>query len=149
MFIVLLIVHVLGAVFLVGPLAILPMLGLREIRNGRAEGVAAIARSTRLFAFLSILVLVIGFGLLSTSHDRHPATIATPWVAASVIIFVAAVSLILLVTVPSLVFEARRLAAPAAEPSASSTPAYRRVAASSGAAALGLVAITVLMVWQP
>jgi len=145
---VLLAAHVVAAVFVIGPMAILPMAGLREIRRSRAAPLSAIASASLLFSLMSLAVFVLGFAVLATARTREPLSVTTPWVAASIIIYLVATSLSLFVTVPSLTSEARRLSEPLPVPDASAR-AYRTVAASSGATAVGLVVITVLMVWQP
>jgi len=76
--------HVVGAVFIVGPMAILPMTGMRAILAGRGGQVAVLARSTFVFSLLSLLVVVLGFGILGvTTHDTK---VTTPWVLSSLIL---------------------------------------------------------------
>jgi len=140
--------HVVAAVFIIGPMAILPMVGLREIRQAHAARLTAIASASLLFSLLSLAVFVLGFAVLATARTREPLSVTTPWVAASIIIYLVATSLSLFVTVPSLKSEVRRLSYPLATPRPSMR-SYRTVAASSGVTAVGLVAVTVLMVWQP
>ncbi|MBK4346963.1 DUF2269 family protein [Lacisediminihabitans changchengi] len=144
----LLVAHVVAAMFVIGPMAILPMMGLREVRAANAGRLDSISRATRLFSLLSLVVVVLGFGVLATARSKEQLTVLTPWVAASVIIYLVATSLSLFVTVPLLRNEADRLTSPQSTPHRSMR-AYRAVAAASGATTLGLVAITVLMVWQP
>ena len=48
--------HVVAAVFIVGPLAILPMTAMRAIRAGQGQQVDVLARSTFLLSLLSLLV---------------------------------------------------------------------------------------------
>src|SRR6476661_1899666 len=78
--------HVVGAVFIVGPMAILPMTAMRAIRAGQGAQVAVLAKSTFVFSLLSLLVAALGFGVLGvSSQDEKHATISTPWVLASII----------------------------------------------------------------
>jgi uncharacterized membrane protein len=148
--------HVVAAVFIIGPMAILPMTGLRAIRAGQGDQVAALARSTFVFSLLSLLVVVFGFGILGfTTHDT---TVTTPWVLISLILYVIALALSLFGVVPAMRSAAELLApagapAPGATPAAGAVPdtgkAYGRVAMLSGIASLLLVAIVVLMSWKP
>jgi uncharacterized membrane protein len=133
------VLHVVAAVFIVGPMAILPMTALRALRAGNTEQVALLAKSTRVFSLLSLVVAVLGFGVLGMSKRSDDLSFSTPWILTSVILYVVAVVVSLVVVVPSL-----RAASGGA---AAST--YGRVAAGSGVVALLLVAVTVLMVWQP
>ena len=83
--------HVVGAVFIVGPMAILPMTAMRAIRAGQGAQVAVLAKSTFVFSLLSLLVAVLGFGILGVSgQDEKHATISTPWVLVSIILYAVA-----------------------------------------------------------
>lgn len=137
---VLTVLHVAGAVFLVGPMAILPMTALRALRAGEAGQVAALARSTWIFSLLSVLVAVFGFGVLGLA--RSQLTITTPWILISLVLYAVALLLNLFVVVPAL-----RTAAES--PGGIDRGGYGRVAGMSGIVALLLVAVVVLMVWKP
>jgi uncharacterized membrane protein len=133
------VLHVVAAVFIVGPMAILPMTALRALRAGNTDQVAVLAKSTRIFTLLSLVVAVLGFGVLGMSKRSDDLSFSTPWILASVILYVVALVVSLVVVIPAL-----RAAAGGA---AGST--YGRVAGGSGIVGLLLVAVTVLMVWQP
>jgi len=75
--------HVVGAVFIVGPMAILPMTAMRAVRAGQGAQVAVLARSTFVFTLLSLVVALLGFGVVGVS--THGTTISTPWVLISII----------------------------------------------------------------
>lgn len=75
--------HVVAAVFVIGPMAILPMTAMRAMRAGQGAQVAVLARSTFVFSMLSLLVVVFGFGILPFS--KYGTTVTTPWVLASLI----------------------------------------------------------------
>ena len=51
--------HVVAAVFVVGPMAILPMTAMRAIRAGQGQQVDVLARSTFVFSLLSLMVVVV------------------------------------------------------------------------------------------
>ena len=56
------ILHVVTAVFIVGPMAILPMTGMRAIRAGNAGQVLTLAKSTFVLSLASLAVVIFGFG---------------------------------------------------------------------------------------
>jgi uncharacterized membrane protein len=138
------VLHVVAAVFLVGPLAILPMSGLRAIRGGQGGQVATLGRSTLVTALLSLLVVVFGFGAMGTSDPKYDLSITTPWILWSLISYAVAVALTLLLVVPAM-----RTAAETLANGGDPKPQYVRVAAPSGIATLLLVVPVVLMVWKP
>jgi uncharacterized membrane protein len=140
---VLTVLHVVTAVFVVGPMAILPMTGMRAVRTGNAAVAGLLARSTGVFSLASLVVAVLGFGVVGTADKRFDLSVGTPWVLASIVLYLVALLLSLLVVVPAL----RRAAADLA--GAGKTAAYGRIAAGSGLVSLLLLAVTVLMVWKP
>ncbi|QNK79541.1 DUF2269 family protein [Nakamurella sp. PAMC28650] len=139
--------HVVAAVFIVGPMAILPQTALRAVRAQQAGTVKTLARSTMVFSLLSLLVAILGFGALATSDKKDGLTVTTPWVLISLVLYVVAIALSLLAVVPALRSAGEHLSDP-------STPIlqnhdYKRIAMASGVVSLLLVAIVVLMVWKP
>lgn len=139
------ILHVVGAVFIVGPMAILPMSGLRAMRSGTATQVALLARSTMVFSLLSILVAVVGFGVMSTAGPDDNWTITTPWILWSIVLYTLAAVASLAIVVPAM----RRAAGASAPSTDQRLPGYRPVAIGSGITTLLLLAVVVLMVWKP
>jgi uncharacterized membrane protein len=138
------ILHVTAAVFIIGPLVVLPMTGLRAVRLGASAQVKNLATITGVFAWLSILVAVFGFGLVPFVDPADKLTYTTPWLLTSIILYVVAAALALIVVVPVL----RRVGA-RPETEAAVARDYRLVAMSSGIMSLLLVAVVVLMVWRP
>ncbi|MCS5717114.1 DUF2269 domain-containing protein [Herbiconiux sp. CPCC 205763] len=159
------VLHVVGAVFIVGPMAILPMTALRAIRAGNTAQVRTLAKSTMIFSYLSLIVFVLGFGLVGMADEKYALSLTTPWVLWSIIAYVVAIVLNLVVVVPSM-----RRAGAAAEPSGAATAGAGGVATAGGAATAGgtnqrsgypaisagsgivsllLVLVVVLMVWKP
>jgi uncharacterized membrane protein len=138
--------HVVAAVFLVGPMAILPMTAMRAVRAGNAPVVELLGTSTRIFSLASLLVAVLGFAVLGSVAKTDKVTATTGWVLASILLYLVALALSLVVVVPSLKKAATALAA--SGPSGAQA-LYGRIAASSGVVALLLVGVTVLMVWRP
>ena len=143
---VLTVLHVVAAVFLVGPMAILPMTALRALRAGEWSMVSTLAVSTRVFSLASLLVAVLGFGVVGTADKRFDLSVTTSWVLTSIILYVIALALSLAVVVPAMKRAAGELEGGRGE---AARALYGRIAAGSGVVALLLVAVTVLMVWKP
>lgn len=142
------VLHVVAAVFIVGPMAILPMTGMRAIRAGQAGQVGTLAKSVNVFTLLSLVVVLFGFGALSLGNPTEPpTTFASTWIWLSLVLYAVALVLNLFVVVPALRSSAEALTA---DPAAGARVAgYTRIAIGSGVATLLLVAVVVLMVWQP
>jgi uncharacterized membrane protein len=140
-----LVLHVVGAVFIIGPMAVLPQSGLRAIRNGDAGAVRTLAKSTRIFSIASVVVALLGFALVGMAPAKDHVSLGTPWILWGIIAYVIAAVLSMTVVVPALQRAAVALAAP--EPIAS--PGYRRIAIGSGLVSLLLLIVVVLMVWKP
>ncbi|MDJ0355112.1 DUF2269 family protein [Paenarthrobacter sp. PH39-S1] len=156
------ILHVVAAVFLIGPMAILPMTAMGMLRRGRNSDVAALAKSTNVFSLLSLLVVVFGFGVLGMSDPKYHLSITTGWVLISIVAYVVALALNLFIVVPAMrkaaagvdvtsgagAASAGGTALGAGEP-AGARAGYPQIAASSGLVTLLLVLVVVLMVWKP
>lgn len=145
------ILHVAGAVFIVGPMAILPMTAMRAVRAGNGAQVAVPAKSTTIFAWLSLLVFVFGFGAMSMAPDEYELSVTTPWILWSIILYVIAFALTLFVVVPSMKKAAEALTAGTGTGAGGEAPkaSYPAIAAGSGVSSLLLLAVVVLMVWKP
>ncbi len=137
------ILHVATAVFIVGPMAILPMTGLRALRTGNAAQAAGLARSTTVFTWLSVLTFLLGFGVLGMAPKQYHLSMFTPWVLSSIVLYIIAFALTMFLVVP-------QLTKAAAAAGGEGKPAgYSAISAGSGIVALLLVAVVVLMVWKP
>jgi hypothetical protein len=102
---------------------------------------------TRIYAYASVLTIVFGFGLMSaTSPYNHEkvAAFSETWIWLSLLLWIVAAGLALLMTVPSLETATTRLTA-----GQSATELTGRVAASGGMIGLIFAAIVFLMVYQP
>lgn len=146
--------HVVAAVFIIGPMAILPMTAMRAARSGNAAQVEGLARATNTFSLLSLVVFVLGFAALGVSDPKDKYSVSSPWILWSIILFIVALAINLFVTVPAM----RRAAAGlgvaksgtgSAAPSVGRPEGYGAIAGGSGLATLLLVAVVVLMVWKP
>jgi len=143
------ILHVGTAVFIVGPMAIIPMTGLRALRSGNAAQVKTLATSTMIFSWLSLLTFVFGFGAMSMAPEEYNLSFTTPWILWSSILYVIAFLLNVVVVVPQM-RKAAAAIAEAPEGAAAAKPAgYGAIAASNGIASLLLVVVVVLMIWKP
>ena len=168
-------IHVLLAVFLVGPVTMVPMTALRSIRRRDAPAVYAAARQTMIFGVGSILVFLVGFWVVASKPKQFD--LGDPWIVISMTLYIVAVLLTLLVLVPDLRRAGKMIeggvldAEPAAAPKADSTeePAEStvtttasdlatrqkldalrgRAAAMAGLVTLMFGVITVLMVVRP
>ena len=137
------VLHVTTAVFIIGPMAVLPMVGLRSLRHGNAAQVTLLGRATALASWLSLAVAVLGFGLVAFVDPEDKLTYTTPWLLTSIILYSIAVSIALSAVAPLMKRAGERLA------DGKLAMEYRRIALLSGLTALLLVAVVVLMVWRP
>lgn len=144
---VLSVLHVATAVFVIGPMAVLPMSALATLRAGHGAQVPALARSTAIFSWASLIVAILGFGVLGASDPKDDLSITTPWVLISLLAYLVALILSLAVVVPAM----RRAGLEQSEggTSAPTDGLAGRIGASSGIVALLLIAVVVLMVWKP
>lgn len=141
------ILHVLAAVFIIGPMAILPMTALRAIRARNSPQVAALAKSTFVFTLLSLLTVIFGFGVLGTS--KYDVSVGTPWIMISLTLYIIAFILNLAVVWPFLRKAARRIAEPRDPQATTSVSDYTMVAMGSGIVSILLLVVVILMVWKP
>jgi uncharacterized membrane protein len=137
------VLHVVGAVFVVGPTAILPMLALRTIRRGDPDATRALATSFLWFTVGSVVVALIGLGVMSTGDADDDWSLGTPWIAGSIALFMVAALLNLGVVYPIL----RKLGTAGGTDQRSRT--YPLLSVAAGVSSLLLVAVAVLMVAQP
>ena len=141
------VLHVVTAVFLVGPMAILPMSAMRSVRAGDGAAVLTTARSTMIFSLASLLVVLFGFGVLGVSDEKYDLSVATPWVLISIILYAVALALNVLAVVPALRSAGEHLQS--AEAGTLRRNDYQRIAITSGVVTLLLLAVVVLMVAKP
>jgi uncharacterized membrane protein len=94
--------HVLLAIFLIGPLAMIPMTALRSIRGRDARQLHGAARQTMIYGLASILVFLLGFAVVGTEPSNHKISLGVPWLTISMTLYVIALVLVLVVLVPSL-----------------------------------------------
>lgn len=147
------VLHVVAAVFIVGPMAILPMTGLRAIRSGNAAQITTLAKSVFVFTLVSLVVVFFGFAALGMSDPKDNFSIASPWIWISIVAYIIALALNLFLVVPAMRKAGASAAASGTPGSAAAVDAkpegYSRIAAGSGIVSLLLVLVVVLMVWKP
>lgn len=146
------VLHVVTAVFVVGPMAILPMTAMRAARSRNGAQVGALATATSTFSLLSLIVFLLGFAVLGMSDPKDHYSFASAWIVWSMILYVVALAVNLFVTVPAMKRVAGAVTAstsPEGSVSTSLPSGYGAIAGASGIATLLLVAVVVLMVWKP
>ena len=141
------VLHVVTAVFLIGPMAILPMSAMRSVRAGDGTAVLTTARSTMIFSLASLLVVLFGFGVLGVTDEKYDLSVATPWVLISIILYAVALALNVFAVVPALRSAGEHLQA--ADTGALRRNDYQRIAMTSGVVTLLLLVVVVLMVVKP
>jgi uncharacterized membrane protein len=133
--------HVLFAIFAIGPLVGAASTAARGVRAGDGPAVAGSARTVRIYGYASLAVVVLGLGLV---QPKWHAKFSYPWVWVSLILYVLALVLTLAVLEPNLRKAGAELAA-----SNSAQALTGRVAASGGLIALSFAVIVFLMVYRP
>ena len=144
--------HLIFAVFVIGPMAILPMTALRSLRAGSASSVESLSRSTFIYSLVSLGTVVFGFGALGSAPKEWNLSFSDTWVWLSLVLYAAATLLTLFMVVPDMRTAGEALAAGDGDPQARTGPGsaeYRRIAIGNGVASLLLVVVVVLMVTRP
>ena len=147
MFKIFLALHLVAAVFAIGPLVHAATTAGRGVRQGDAAATASSARMLRIYAYASVVVVILGFGLMSSTSPYTHATTAKfseTWIWLSVVLWAAAVAIVLAVLVPALQKTTAFIGR--SEPVASLTA---RVAAGGGVVGLIFAGIVFLMVYRP
>ncbi len=137
----LLALHILFAIFAVGPLVGAASIAARGVRAGDAATVASSARTVRIYGYLSLLVALLGMGLV---RPQWHAKFSYPWVWISLLLYLVALALSLAVLAPSLGRAAERLTA-----GADAGGEAGRAAGAGGLIALLFAVIVFLMVYRP
>ncbi len=143
----LLAVHVVLAVFAIGPLVHAATTAVRGVRRGDAGAVATSARTLRIYAYASVLVIIAGFGLMSQKwHGQKVGEFGQTWIWLSLVLWLVAVAIVLAVLVPTLDKAAKDKAA---KGDGGGAAVKARVAASGGVVGVLFLVIVVLMSYQP
>jgi hypothetical protein len=148
MFKIMLALHLLFAVFAIGPLVHAATTAARGIRTADAAATASSSRLLKLYGYASVLVIVFGFALMSAkapwNPDENVAEFGDTWIWLSMVLWLVALAVVFAVIVPAL-NKATDLIGQQ-QPVGVLTA---RVAGAGGVAALIFAAIVLLMVYQP
>ena len=137
----LLALHILFAIFAVGPLVGAASIASRGIRAGDATTVASSARTVRIYGYASVLVALLGMGLV---RPQWHAKFSYPWVWISLLLYLVALALSLAVLAPSLRRAADRLTG-----GGDASAEAAKAAGAGGLVALIFAVIVFLMVYRP
>jgi hypothetical protein len=137
--------HLVFVVFAIGPLVHAASTAGRGVRHGDGVATAAAARVLRIYAYVSVLVIVAGMALMSQKEDGQKlAEFSDTWIWLSLLLWAVAIGIVLLVTVPTL-----NKATKLIEAQDSVVTLTARVAASGGLVSLIFFVIVVLMAYKP
>lgn len=141
----LLALHLLFAIFAIGPLAHAATTAARGVRKSDPSATAASVRMLRIYSWASVLVVVAGGALMSVKRNGEKVGEFTDlWIWLSLVLWLVSVVLILAVAVPTLTRVTRQLG----EGGAVSTMTGR-VAAVGGIVGVLFAVIVFLMVYRP
>lgn len=152
---VLLTVHLIAAIFLVGPAVAGAMSAPAAIRSGKVAAVALITRLVTVYSIGSIIVAVLGLAMVRGKDSGGGFAFSDTWIIASIVLYVIALVVTLAVLIPALRAAGTALGAAATDAAgtdargAVAKPLIGRVAGSGGIIALLYLAIVVLMVYRP
>jgi hypothetical protein len=135
--------HVVAAVFFLGPLVFAASASPRALRAG-AEGLGTLrflARTTRLYGYLSLLVVVLG---LANVQHKYGYSFSQTWVWLSLVLTVGALAAFILLVAP-----AQFAAVADFEAGHDARARLPIIAAGSGVASIALVVVVFLMIYQP
>jgi uncharacterized membrane protein len=133
--------HILVAVFAIGPLVHAATTASRGVKAADATAIASSVRTISLYTYISIAVGVLGMGMV---QDKWRAHFGDTWVWLSIILYLLMLALSLGLLLPTLRKAATTLAGGGAISSFTG-----RVAASGGVIALLVAVIVFLMVYRP
>jgi hypothetical protein len=137
----LLALHVLTAVFAIGPLAHAATTASRGVRRGDAAATAASARMVRVYGYASLVVVLLGMSLV---RPKWHAEFGDTWVWVSLVLWAVAVALALVLVAPALDRATRLITA-----GEGARALTGRVAAAGGAVGVIFAGIVFLMVYRP
>jgi hypothetical protein len=141
----LLALHLLFAIFAVGPLVHAATTAGRGVRRGDGAATAASARMLRIYAYVSVLVIIAGGALMSQKrHGRRLADFGDTWIWLSLVLWAVAIALVLGVVVPTLTKVTQAI-----ERQESVVSRTAVVAASGGLVGVIFAVIVFLMAYRP
>ncbi|HEV7206422.1 MAG TPA: hypothetical protein VGN18_17585 [Jatrophihabitans sp.] len=148
MFDILLALHLLFAVFAVGPLVAAATTAGRGVRRGDGAATAASARMLKLYSYASLLVVIVGMGLMSADDPDQKGVkvgqISQLWIWLSLVLWVVAIGLVLGLVVPTLDKATKHIGE-----EQSVVALTGRIAAAGGVVGILFAVIIFLMVYRP
>jgi hypothetical protein len=141
---VMLALHILAAIFAVGPLVHAATTASRGLRQGDVTAIRTSARMLNVYTVASVAVVIFGFGLMSsTSPYTHEkvASFGDVWIWLSLLLWLVAAAISYFLIVPAL--------GQAAEDVSGARALVGRVAAFGGIVGIVFAVIVFLMVYQP
>jgi len=135
--------HVIAAVFLIGPLVFAASASPRALRSG-AESLGTLkflAKTTQVYGYASLLVVVLGMANVRRSNG---ITFSQTWVWLSLVLTVVAIGIFVLLVAP-----AQKAAATDITEGRSPAGRLPLIAAGSGIASLALAVVVFLMIYKP
>lgn len=140
--------HLLFAIFAIGPLVHAATTAGRGVRTGNGVATASSARMLKVYSYTSVLVVIAGMALMSMddpdAKGHKIGEFGQTWIWLSVLLWLVAVALVLAVIVPTL-----NKATALIQQQGSVVTLTGRVAAAGGAVGLIFAVIVFLMVYQP
>ncbi len=140
--------HLLFAIFAIGPLVHAATTAGRGVRKGDGAATASSARMLRIYAYTSVLVVIAGMALMSMNDPDDKGhkigEFSQTWIWLSVVLWLVAMAIVLAVIVPSLTKATALI-----QQQGSVVTLTGRVAASGGVVGLIFAGIVFLMVYQP
>lgn len=136
--------HLLTVAAVIGPLLAAPPMAARAARAGRLDALRDHLRTTRVYAVASVVVVVLGTGMVGLGDVGSQWEFSQAWISASYVLWLVSVVLLLAVVVPAQTTAVERL-----EAGQDAGGLAGRISAAGGVAALLLAAVIVLMVLKP
>jgi uncharacterized membrane protein len=137
----LLTLHLIAAVFLIGPLVAAANQAASALRKGDAGGLRTLARIVTIYGWCSLLVLVFGAGLV---QDKYHYSWGDAWLLISLVLFLLASALMIGLLGPLLRRAVTTIGAGGKVPDLAG-----RAGMLGGLASLCYLVIVVLMVYKP
>ena len=135
--------HLIAAVFFIGPVAAAGPAVARATRAGDVGAVESSARMMRIYGYGSLLVALFGLGLV---QKKWHAEFGDTWVWLSLVLFVVALGVIVGLALPAVGQLVEAMRGGAAD---KVKPALGKVMGASSVASVAYVVIIVLMVTKP
>jgi hypothetical protein len=140
--------HLLFAIFAIGPLVHAATTAGRGVRTGDGAATASSARVLRIYGYASVLVVLAGMGLMSADDPDHKgqkvAHFSETWIWLSLVLWLVAIGIVLFALVPALESVTEKIGK-----QESVVTVTGRVAAFGGVVGLIFAGIVFLMVYQP